>query len=168
LGYGTAIVGIGQSEFAKHLEPSEEELAVRAILAALEDAGIEAGEVDALSSFTMEATEEVAVAKNLGLGDITFFSKIGYGGGGGCGTIGHLSLAISGGLSTVGVAWRSRKRGSGIRPWAAGPGGLRIPGSEQVTAATWAPLRRVAPGGRDSPPHAPLHARDGRPARTLG
>lgn len=134
----TAIVGIGQSEFSKHLEPTEEELAVRAILAALEDAGIEASEVDALSSFTMEATEEVAVAKNLGLGDITFFSKIGYGGGGGCGTIGHLSLAIAGGVSHVGVAWRSRKRGSGVRPWAAGPGGLRIPGSEQVTAATWA------------------------------
>jgi acetyl-CoA acetyltransferase len=108
------------------------------ILAALDDAGIGASEVDALSSFTMETTEEVAVAKNLGLGDITFFSKIGYGGGGGCGTIGHLSLAIAGGVSRVGVAWRSRKRGSGIRPWAAGPGALRIPGSEQVTAATWA------------------------------
>jgi acetyl-CoA acetyltransferase len=133
----TAIVGIGQSEFAKHLEGTEEALAVRAILAALDDAGIEAGEVDALASFTMESTEEVTVAKNLGFGDISFFSKIGYGGGGGCGTVGHLSLAIAGGVSTVGVAWRSRKRGSGGRPWAAGPGGLRIPGSEQVTAATW-------------------------------
>jgi acetyl-CoA acetyltransferase len=138
LGSRAAIVGIGQTSFAKHLEASEEQLALTAILAALEDAGIAPEEVDALSSLTMEATEEVAVAKNLGLGDITFFSKIGYGGGGGCGTIGHLSLAISGGLSTVGVAWRSRKRGSGIRPWAAGPGALRIPGAEQVTAATWA------------------------------
>jgi acetyl-CoA acetyltransferase len=134
----TAIVGIGQTAFSKHLEETEEELAVTAVLAALEDAGIDAGEVDALASFTMESTEEVTLAKNLGFGDISFFSKIGYGGGGGCGTIGHLSLAIERGLSTVGVAWRSRKRGSGGRPWAAGSTGLRIPGSEQVTAATWA------------------------------
>jgi acetyl-CoA acetyltransferase len=133
-----AIVGIGQTAFAKSLEPSEESLALTAILAALQDAGVSPDEVDALSSFTMESTEEVAIAKNLGLGDVTFFSKIGYGGGGGCATIGHLSLAISAGAANVGVAWRSRKRGSGGRPWAAGPGGLRIPGSEQVTAATWA------------------------------
>jgi acetyl-CoA acetyltransferase len=134
----TAIVGIAQTRFAKNLEPTEEELAIEAVLAALDDAGIEPGEVDALSSFTMENLEEVALAKDLGFGDLTFFSQIGYGGGGGCGTIAHLAMAIATGQARVGVAWRSRKRGSGGRPWASGMGGLRIPGSEQVTAATWA------------------------------
>lgn len=133
-----AIVGVGQTAFAKKLEPSEEELAVEAVLAALDDAGIEAGEVDALSSFTMENLDEVALAKDLGLGDLTFFSQVGYGGGGGCATVGHLAMAVATGQARVGVAWRSRKRGSGGRPWAAGMSGLRIPGSEQVTAATWA------------------------------
>ena len=65
----------------------------------------------------MEATDEVEIAKNVGFGDITFFSQIGYGGGAGCATVGHLAMAIATGQATVGVAWRSRKRGSGPRPW---------------------------------------------------
>ena len=113
----TAIVGIGQTAFAKRLEPTEAELACEAIAAALADAGIAAAEVDALSSYTMETNDEVQIAKSVGFGDITFFSQIGYGGGAGCATIGHLAMAIATGQASVGVAWRSRKRGSGPRPW---------------------------------------------------
>ncbi|MDX2846771.1 lipid-transfer protein, partial [Streptomyces ipomoeae] len=113
----TAIVGIGQTPFAKKLTETERALACRAILAALDDAGISPDEVDALASYTMEETDEVEVAKALGLGDLTFFSKVGYGGGGSCATVAHLAAAIATGQATVGVAWRSRKRGSGPRPW---------------------------------------------------
>ena len=113
----TAIVGIGQTAFAKRLEPSELQLACEAIAAALDDAGIDASEVDAVSSYTMETNDEMLVAKNVGFGDITFFSQIGYGGGAGCATVGHLAMAIATGQARVGVAWRSRKRGSGPRPW---------------------------------------------------
>src|SRR5919198_3871408 len=81
----TAIVGIGQTKFAKHLEGSEKRLACQAIVAALDDAGIDPSEVDAFASYTMEETEEVDIAKNIGAGDVTFFSKIDYGGGGGGG-----------------------------------------------------------------------------------
>jgi len=114
-----AIVGIGQTGFAKRLEGSEKKLAVTAILAALDDAGIDPGEVDGLASYTMESTDEVEIAKNLGAGDITYFSQVGYGGGAGPATIGQLAMAIAAGQCRVGVAWRSRKRGSGGRPWAA-------------------------------------------------
>jgi len=113
-----AIVGIGETPFAKRLEPSETRLAVQAILAALDDAGIAPSEVDGLASYTMETTDEVEVAANLGLGDVTFFSQVGYGGGAGPATVGHLAMAIAAGQCRVGVAWRSRKRGSGQRPWA--------------------------------------------------
>ena len=51
--------------------------------AALDDAGIAPSEVDGLASFTMEHDREVDVARNVGLGDITFFSQVGYGGGAG-------------------------------------------------------------------------------------
>ena len=112
-----AIVGIGQTEFAKHLEPSEKALACRAIAMALDDAGIAAHEVDAFASYTMEATDEVEIAKAVGAGDVTFFSRVGFGGGGSCATVGHLAMAIATGQASVGVAWRSRKRGSGPRPW---------------------------------------------------
>ncbi|MEU1625848.1 lipid-transfer protein [Streptomyces sp. NPDC020096] len=113
----TAIVGIGQTAFAKRLDDPEKTLACRAILAALDDAGIEPSEVDAFASYTMEETDEVEIAKSIGAGDVTFFSKVGYGGGGSCATVAHLAAAIATGQATVGVAWRSRKRGSGKRPW---------------------------------------------------
>ncbi|MER6912361.1 lipid-transfer protein [Streptomyces sp. NPDC000594] len=113
----TAIAGIGQTPFARRLPESEKTLACRAIVAALDDAGIDASEVDAFASYTMETTDEVEVAKAVGAGDVTFFSKVGYGGGGSCATVAHLAAAIATGQASVGVAWRSRKRGSGPRPW---------------------------------------------------
>jgi acetyl-CoA acetyltransferase len=124
----TAIVGIGQTSFAKSVEGSEKKLACEAIAAALDDAGVDASEVDAFSSYTMETTEEVEIAKNIGAGDVTFFSQIGYGGGAGCATVGHLAMAVASGQARVGVAWRSRKRGSGGRPWASGVVQLPTPG----------------------------------------
>lgn len=140
----TAIVGIGQTAFAKHLPQSEKELACRAILAALADAGIDPGEVDAFSSYTMEETDEVEVAKAIGAGDVTFFSKIGYGGGGSCATVGHLAAAVATGQATVGVAWRSRKRGSGPRPWKNTAVQLPTPASGRGPSACCAPPTRSA------------------------
>jgi acetyl-CoA acetyltransferase len=113
-----AIVGIGETPFAKRLEGSEKKLALQAILAALEDAGIEPDQVDGFASYTMETTDEVEIAKCLGAGDVTFFSQVGFGGGAGPACVGQLALAIASGQCRVGVAWRSRKRGSGARPWA--------------------------------------------------
>ncbi|TAK53596.1 MAG: lipid-transfer protein [Gammaproteobacteria bacterium] len=114
----TAIVGIAETAFARRLEPSETELASMAILAALEDAGIAPSEVDAMSSYTMETTDENEIASNLGFGDIRFFSRVPYGGGAGCGAVLHLAMAVATGQANVAVAWRSRKRGSGPRVWA--------------------------------------------------
>ncbi len=125
----TAIVGIGETDFAKRLEPSEKALACQAILSALDDAGIAPSEVDGLASYTMETNDEVEIAKNIGAGEVTFFSQIHYGGGAGPGCVGHLAMAVATGQCRVGVAWRSRKRGSGQRPWA---------GAVQASAqATW-------------------------------
>jgi acetyl-CoA acetyltransferase len=115
----TAIVGVGQTAFAKHLEPPEKVLALDAILLALADAGIDPGEVDGLSSYTLENTEEVEIARNLGADAITWFSQVGYGGGAGCGVVGNAAMAVATGQCRVAVAWRSRKRGAATsRPWA--------------------------------------------------
>jgi acetyl-CoA acetyltransferase len=125
----TAIVGIAETPFAKHLEPPEAELACSVIVAACEDAGIDPSEVNALCSYTMEATEEVEIARNIGCGDVTFFSQIGYGGGAGCGVVGHAAMAVATGQANVAVAWRSRKRGSGPRPWTSTSVQLKVPGA---------------------------------------
>ena len=161
----TAIAGIAQTAFAKHLEPSETELACQVIVDACADAGIDPSEVDALCSYTMEATEEVDIARNIGCGDITFFSQVGYGGGAGCGVVGHAAMAVATGQAEVAVAWRSRKRGSGPRPWTSTSVQLRVPG--RVDAA----LRDAPARGRDRHADPPLHARvrrHPRPPRQRG
>jgi acetyl-CoA acetyltransferase len=114
----TAVVGIAETAFAKKLEPSEKQLAIQAILAALDDAGIAPDEVDGFASYSMETTDEVEIAKNIGAGDVTFFGQVGYGGGAGPAVVGQLCAAVATGQCKVGVAWRSRKRGSGGRIWA--------------------------------------------------
>jgi acetyl-CoA acetyltransferase len=114
-----AIVGIGQTTFGKGLADSELSLACQAISAALDDAGLTPRQVDGLASFTLEPNREVEVARAVGLGDITFFSQVGYGGGAACGVVGQAAMAIASGQCEVAVAWRARKRSSAAsRPWA--------------------------------------------------
>ena len=138
----TAIVGIGTTEFAKQIDRSERRLALEAIQGALADAGIEPSEVDGLSCYSMESTEEIDIARNLGLGDLTWFSKVAYGGGAGCGVVGQAALAVASGQCSVAIAWRSRKRGGrGTRPWAGvSP---RVQGDQQRWTRPYGMLRPV-------------------------
>jgi acetyl-CoA acetyltransferase len=107
----TAIVGIGQTLFSNRgLDDSELSLACQAISRAIDDAGVAPSEVDGLCLFGMEDGREMEVARNLGLGDITFFAQVGYGGGAGAGTVGHAALAVASGQCEIAVAWRARKR----------------------------------------------------------
>jgi acetyl-CoA acetyltransferase len=115
----TAIVGIGSTSFGKGFAESEEQLACQVIKQALDEAGISPSEVDALSSYTMQTNEEEEIARNLGFNDLTFFSRTPAGGGGGCGTVGHVAMAVATGQAKVGVAYRARKRSSkASRVWA--------------------------------------------------
>ena len=126
----TAVVGIGQTQLAKGLEDTELSLACQAISAAIDDAGLAPSDVDGLALFSMEDGREVDVARNVGLGDITFFSQVGFGGGAGCGTIGQAAMAVATGQCQVAVAWRARKRAAkASRPWA--QVGDRLGGSHQ-------------------------------------
>src|SRR2546425_8863738 len=83
----TAIVGIGQTRFGKGIGDSELSLACQAISAAIDDAGLRPSEVDGLAMFSMENSREVDLARSVGLGDITYFGEIGYGGGAAGGTV---------------------------------------------------------------------------------
>jgi acetyl-CoA acetyltransferase len=105
-----AIVGLGETAFGKGFEQSEEHLACQAIKMALDDAGIKAGEVDALCSFAMQAADEDEIARNLGFNDLTFFARGPAGGGAGAASVGHAAMAIATGQANVAVAYRARKR----------------------------------------------------------
>ena len=115
----TAVVGIGQTAFGKGLPDTELSLACQAIALALADAGVDPAEVDGLASYTLEPFREVEVARSVGLGDITWFSQVGFGGGAGCGVVGQAAMAVATGQCTTAVAWRARKRADPTsRPWA--------------------------------------------------
>ncbi len=140
-----AIAGIGETAFARELPASQLELACRAIVAALDDAGIRPEEVDGLCSFTTEKNDivdalEVDVARNVGLGDLSFFAQVGYGGGAPCATVGLAAMAVATGQASVVLAWRARKRSKAYRPWAMTP--PRVPGHRQWSRP-WGLVRPV-------------------------
>lgn len=72
-----AIAGIGATEFSKDSGRSELQLAAEAVRAALADAGLAPSDVDGLVTFSMDSNAEVAVAREIGAGELTFFSRIG-------------------------------------------------------------------------------------------
>jgi acetyl-CoA acetyltransferase len=71
----SAIVGIGQTEFSKNSGRSELSLACEATAAAIEDAGLEPSDIDGMTTFTMDTTDEIEIARTVGIGDLTFFSR---------------------------------------------------------------------------------------------
>ena len=114
-----AIVGIGHLPFAKEIGRPISDTAIEAIQLALEDAGLEAEDVDGMSMFEMEHTHEVTIARGLGVKNLRWWDKLSYGGGASCGTIMHAAAAIVSGLATVVTCHRARNRGSReSRPWA--------------------------------------------------
>jgi acetyl-CoA acetyltransferase len=110
-----AIAGIGATEFSKASGRSELQLACEAVTAAIADAGLAPSDVDGMVSFTAESSAEIHVARNVGIGDLTFFSRIGYGGGAAAATVAHAAAAIHAGLADVVVCWRAFNERSGER-----------------------------------------------------
>ena len=60
-----AIAGIGATEFSKASGRSELQLSVEAVQHALADCGLTADDVDGLTTFTMDTSSEIAVAREL-------------------------------------------------------------------------------------------------------
>ncbi|WP_431876610.1 lipid-transfer protein [Amycolatopsis sacchari] len=110
-----AIVGVGATEFSKDSGRSELRLAAEAVQAALADAGLRPSDVDGLVSFTMDSNAEVAVARELGIPELTFFSRIHYGGGAAAATVQQAAMAVATGVADVVVAYRAFNERSGMR-----------------------------------------------------
>ncbi|MFD7340062.1 lipid-transfer protein [Streptomyces violascens] len=151
LGGRAAVVGIGATEFSKDSGRSELKLAVEAVHAALDDAGLAPSDVDGLVTFTMDTSPEITVAQAAGMGELSFFSRIHYGGGAACATVQQAALAVATGVAEVVVCYRAfnersgRRFGSGVQqrePSAEGaalgwslPFGLLTPASWVAMAA---------------------------------
>ncbi|RSN04509.1 lipid-transfer protein [Streptomyces sp. WAC 05977] len=110
-----AIAGIGATEFSKDSGRSELRLAAEAVSSALKDAGLSPSDVDGLVSFTMDGNSEIAVARELGIPELKFFSRIHYGGGAAAATVQQAAMAVATGVADVVVAYRAFNERSGMR-----------------------------------------------------
>ncbi|MGW6025848.1 lipid-transfer protein [Streptomyces sp. NPDC055099] len=151
LGGKAAVAGIGATEFSKESGRSELRLAVEAVGLALDDAGLSPADVDGMVTFTMDTNPEITVAQAAGIGELSFFSRVHYGGGAACATVQQAALAVATGVAEVVVCYRAfnersgRRFGSGVQhrePSAEGaalgwslPFGLLTPASWVAMAA---------------------------------
>jgi acetyl-CoA acetyltransferase len=132
IGGVAAIAGIGATEFSKDSGRSELRLAAEAVQAALADAGLQPSEVDGLVTFTMDSNAEVAVAREVGVGELRFFSQVGYGGGAACATVHQAVMAIAAGTAEVVVCYRALNERSGRRFGQVAVGAVRMPTSSGI------------------------------------
>lgn len=110
-----AIAGIGQTEFSKASGRTELQLACEAVKAALDDAGLAPADVDGLVTFTLDSSEEMEVGRNLGIDEVTMFSRVPYGGGAAAGTVLQAAMAVATGVAEVVVVYRAFNERSGFR-----------------------------------------------------
>jgi acetyl-CoA acetyltransferase len=134
-----AVVGIGQTKFAKSLGLSEYEMAVEAIWNACDDAGISPRQIDAVVRYDMEQIDEEQLLSVLGNPELRFFAGTGWGGGGAASVLVVAATAIAAGMADTVLVYRSRARGKqsgygshphqGGRYWEKVPN--RLPGLNQ-------------------------------------
>ncbi|MFJ2935374.1 lipid-transfer protein [Streptomyces sp. NPDC087219] len=143
LGGRAAVVGIGATDFSKDSGRSELSLAVEAVRAALDDAGLAPADVDGMVTFTMDTNPEITVAQAAGIGELSFFSRVHYGGGAACATVQQAALAVATGVAEVVVCYRAfnersgRRFGSGVQQ--------REPSAEGVALGWQLPFGLLTP-----------------------
>jgi len=123
-----AVVGIGQTHYAKDMHRTERDLALEAITRACDDAGVPAAAVDGFVSYHIEQVAEVDLMTALGLRELRFMARTPSGGGGAASILGLAALAVASGTAECVVAFRARNRSKaaaygrdpnqGGRPWA--------------------------------------------------
>lgn len=109
-----AVVGVGETEYTKWGESPDAEfkLALRAVLAACEDAGISPSRIDGFSGYSNDRAEASRLAAALGIDELRLaVMQWGGGGGGTAGAVANASAAIATGQADCVVVLRSLAQG---------------------------------------------------------
>jgi acetyl-CoA acetyltransferase len=109
-----AIVGIGETAYYKHGQSPDAEfkLALKAVLAACEDAGISPRDIDGWASYSNDRQDPSRLAAALGARQLRSSTmQWGGGGGGNCGAVANGAAAIHAGLADCVVAFRALAQG---------------------------------------------------------
>ncbi len=142
-----AITGIGATEFSKASGRSELSLATEAVDTALRDAGIGPCEVQGLVTYTADTNPDIDIARALGIGELTFMSRIHYGGGAACATIQQAALAIEHQVADVVVCYRAFNERSGSRFGAGIQDRPPVANAENAHFAFYGPQGLLTPAG---------------------
>jgi acetyl-CoA acetyltransferase len=140
-----AVAGIGATEFSKDSGRSEMRLACEAVAAAIEDAGLQPSDVDGMVTYTADTNPEIEIARSIGIGELTFFSRIHHGGGAACGTVQQAVLAVATGVADVVVCYRAFNERSGNRFGAGVQGRAPIANAEMAHFSWYAPFGLLTP-----------------------
>src|SRR3546814_18464858 len=93
-----AIAGIGQTEFSKASGRSELQLAAECAVAACNDAGVSPHDIDGMVTFTIDNSDEVNLARCLGVKDLAYTTRIPAGGAAAAATLYQAMAMVTAGL----------------------------------------------------------------------
>ncbi len=130
-----AVVGIGQTEYAKALPSTAWDLAIEAVTAALADAGVDPADVDGMCRFAapFETVSEPMLVRALGIRELSFFARAPLGGEALGAVVAHGAAAIMAGLARVVVVYRALSQSKGGR-FGRADRGQPDPGADIVVA----------------------------------
>src|SRR5262245_56339303 len=143
-----AVVGIGETTYYKHGQAPDSEftLALRAIMAACDDAGISPLDIDGFASYSNDRNEPSRLAAALGLPELRFANmQRGGGGGGGSAAVGNAAAAFLSGMSDCVVVLRALAQGQFQRVGTAS-GAKSVSGEQALTFpyGLFSPAQRFA------------------------
>ena len=109
-----AVIGIGETEYYRHGQSPDAEfkLALKAILNACHDAGLDPREIDGFASYGDDRSDASRLAAALGIRQLRSATmQWGGGGGGCCAAVANGAAAIAAGLADCVVVFRSLSQG---------------------------------------------------------
>jgi acetyl-CoA acetyltransferase len=139
-----AVVGIGETTYYRHGQSPDAEfkLALKAVLAACTDAGLDPREIDGFASYSNDRNDPSRLAAALGTKQLRSTTmQWGGGGGGNCAAVANGAAAVASGLADCVVAFRALAQGEFGR-FGQAPGAPTISGD----MAWQAPYGVLSPG----------------------
>lgn len=113
----TAITGVGYTKFTRSSGRSVLDLALDACRAAIDDAGLEADEVDGIATYSLynDSVGGQAVANGLGMVRLRYALDLNLGGQAPCFAVMNAAMAITSGLAENVLVFRALNGRSGVR-----------------------------------------------------
>ena len=153
------MVGVGATDYYRRgqsVPQSTMEMAIKATLAALDDAGLTKDDLDGFALYSGAPVDPGAMAKEMGIGQVGFAASLTSGGGGAAGSIGLAAAAINAGMANVVVSLMTLQQAArrlggsseGPRQFAQAAGGAYGGGVSVPPATAFS-----APAGMGSPGH---------------